>query len=201
VNSAVQNAALDNQVQADFATGPLIHKVLVGFDYQYQTATSDYKFASIAPIDVFAPVYGAFLPPPSTLPSFINTDTSLKQAGLYAQDQIKLDRWTLTLTGRQDWAQAETVSKGIFPAAGTYLQNDRASTGRVGLNYLFVALRQLLDLVRADVGHRPVRKHIQADDGRGCRDRPQVQTARIEFDADGRIFRHHPAECADRRSD
>jgi iron complex outermembrane receptor protein len=34
-------------------------------------------------------------------------------------------------------AQAETVSKGIFPAAGTYLQNDRASTGRVGLNYLF----------------------------------------------------------------
>ena len=57
--------------------------------------------------------------------------------GLYAQDQVKLDRWTLTLTGRQDLAQAETVSKGIFPAAGTYLQNDRASTGRVGLNYLF----------------------------------------------------------------
>jgi iron complex outermembrane receptor protein len=137
VNSAVQNAALDNQVQADFATGPLMHKVLVGFDYQYQTATSDYKFAPIAPIDVFAPVYGAFLPPPSTLPSFINTETTQKQAGLYAQDQVKLDRWTLTLTGRQDLAQAETVSKGIFPAAGTYLQNDRASTGRVGLNYLF----------------------------------------------------------------
>jgi len=87
---------------------------LVGFDYQYQTATSDYKFASIAPIDVFAPVYGAFLPPPNTLTSFINTDSSLKQAGLYAQDQVKLDRWTLTLTGRQDWAQAKKQSARAF---------------------------------------------------------------------------------------
>jgi len=137
VNSASQNAALDNQIQADFATGPLIHKVLVGFDYQRQASTSDYKFSFIAPIDAFTPVYGAFLPPPSTLASFINTETTAKQAGLYAQDQVKLDRWTLTLTGREDWAEAETVSKGSFPAAGTYLQNDRASTGRVGLNYLF----------------------------------------------------------------
>ena len=36
VNSAAQNIALDNQVQADFATGPLVHKVLAGFDYQRQ---------------------------------------------------------------------------------------------------------------------------------------------------------------------
>ena len=137
VNSAAQNVALDNQVQADFATGPLIHKVLVGFDYQRQASTSDYKFTMIAPIDVFAPTYGAFVPPASALPSFINTETTANQAGLYAQDQIKLDRWTLTVTGRQDWAQADTVSKGFFPAPGTYLQNDKASTGRVGLNYLF----------------------------------------------------------------
>ena len=137
VKSAAQNVALDNHVQADFATGPLTHKVLVGFDYNRQASTSDYKFSMIAPIDVFAPVYGAPVPAASTLPSFINTATTMNQAGLYLQDQVKLDRWTLTMTGRQDWAQAETVSKGFFPAPGTYLQNDRASTGRVGLNYLF----------------------------------------------------------------
>jgi iron complex outermembrane recepter protein len=137
VNSAAQNVALDNQVQADFATGPLIHKVLVGFDYQRQASTSDYKFSFISPIDVFAPVYGTPVPAANTLPSFINTATVANQAGLYLQDQMKLDRWTLTMTGREDWAQAETVSKGFFPAPGTYLQNDRASTGRVGLNYLF----------------------------------------------------------------
>ena len=137
VNSAAQNVALDNQVQADFATGPLVHKVLVGFDYQRQASTSDYKFSFISPIDVFAPVYGAPVPAASTLASFINTATTANQAGLYLQDQVKLDRWTLTVTGREDWAQAETVSKAFFPAAGTYLQNDRATTGRVGLNYLF----------------------------------------------------------------
>jgi iron complex outermembrane receptor protein len=137
VNSAAQNVALDNQVQADFATGPLVHKVLVGFDYQRQASTSDYKFSFISPIDVFAPVYGTPVPAASTLASFINTATTANQAGLYLQDQVKLDRWTLTVTGREDWAQAETVSKAFFPAAGTYLQNDRATTGRVGLNYLF----------------------------------------------------------------
>lgn len=137
VNSAAQNVALDNQLQADFATGPLIHKVLAGFDYQRQESTSNYKFAFIAPIDVFAPVYGGFVPPASTLAPFIDTQTTAKQAGLYLQDQVKLDRWTLTVTGRQDWAQADTISKAFFPAAGTYLQNDRATTGRAGLNYLF----------------------------------------------------------------
>ncbi|WP_249135733.1 MULTISPECIES: TonB-dependent siderophore receptor [unclassified Bradyrhizobium] len=137
LNSAAQNVALDNHVQADFATGPLLHKVLVGFDYNRQASTSDYKFAMINSIDVFAPVYGAPIPAANTLPSFIKSATTLNQAGLYLQDQVKLDRWTLTMTGRQDWAQAETVSTGFFPAPGTYLQNDRASTGRVGLNYLF----------------------------------------------------------------
>jgi iron complex outermembrane receptor protein len=137
VNSTSQNVALDNQVQADFATGPLIHKVLAGFDYQRQASTSNYKFSMISPIDAFAPVYGSPVPPASTLAPFIDSETTAKQAGIYLQDQVKLDRWTLTLTGRQDWAEADTISKGLFPAPGTYLQNDKASTGRVGLNYLF----------------------------------------------------------------
>jgi iron complex outermembrane receptor protein len=137
VNSAAQNVALDNQVQADFATGPLLHKALVGVDYQRQDSTSNYKFTFINPIDVFAPVYGAPIPPANTLAPFIDTATTAQQVGVYAQDQVKLDRWTLTLTGRQDWAQSNTVSKAFFPAAGTYLQDDKATTGRVGLNYLF----------------------------------------------------------------
>ena len=37
------------------------------------------------------------------LPPFICARQA-SQAGLYFQDQIKLDRWTLTLSGRQDWA-------------------------------------------------------------------------------------------------
>ncbi|MFT3940279.1 TonB-dependent siderophore receptor [Rhodopseudomonas sp.] len=137
VVSSARNLTADNHLQADFMTGPLSHKVLVGVDYFNLTGKSDYRFASIAPIDAFAPVYGTKLPPASTLSPFIKTDNTLKQTGIYLQDQIALDRFTLTLTGRRDHAEAETVSSGIYPPSGTTSQNDYANTGRVGLNYLF----------------------------------------------------------------
>src|SRR5262249_25070640 len=72
-----------------------------------------------------------------SLPSFIRSDSKLDQVGLYAQDQIKLDRWTLSLTGRQDFVNSELVSAAFYPPVGTYRRTDSAQTGRVGLNYLF----------------------------------------------------------------
>lgn len=77
------------------------------------------------------------MPPASALHPFIKTDNTLKQTGIYLQDQVKLDRFTLTLTGRRDHAEAETVSAGLYPPAGTTRQSENANTGRVGLTYLF----------------------------------------------------------------
>ncbi|WP_246482158.1 TonB-dependent siderophore receptor, partial [Methylorubrum zatmanii] len=54
------------------------------------------------------------------------------QVGLYLQEQAKFDRFVLTLTGRYDWVFQNTVDT---TGAATQ-QNDRAFTGRVGLNYL-----------------------------------------------------------------
>lgn len=137
VVSSVNNLALDNHIQADFITGPFMHKVLAGADYQHQQGNSDYRFSYITPIDIYAPVYGSPVPSAASLLPFIKTDSKLDQVGLYLQDQVKLDRWTLTLTGRQDWANSRTISTALFPAPGTYTSNDKAFTGRVGLNYLF----------------------------------------------------------------
>jgi iron complex outermembrane receptor protein len=53
------------------------------------------------------------------------------------KDQIKLDRFTLTLTGRRDRATSEFDSQAFYPLAGHYTRDDTATTGRVGLNYLF----------------------------------------------------------------
>jgi iron complex outermembrane receptor protein len=66
-------------------------------------------------------------------------ESRLNQVGLYVQDQIKLDRWTLSLTGRQDFVNTTLISKfpGVYPPRGTYRTSDSAQTGRVGLNYLF----------------------------------------------------------------
>jgi iron complex outermembrane receptor protein len=137
VQAHAQNYTLDNQLQADFRTGPLTHKVLAGFDYINLKSSTDYRSAAIAPIDAYAPVYGTAVPSFDSLSPFILRDDKLSQAGLYLQDQIKLDRWTLSLTGRQDWVSTEFTSLAAFPPAGSYVRNDSAQTGRIGLNYLF----------------------------------------------------------------
>lgn len=137
VNSKAQNLTLDNQLQGDFRTGILTHKVLVGMDYLRQTGNSDYRSTSIDPINAYNPAYGAFVPPASALPPFMLLNNKIDQVGLYAQDQIKLDRWTLSLTGRQDFVNTELVSLASYPNPGTYRRSDAAQTGRVGLNYLF----------------------------------------------------------------
>ena len=71
-----KNLALDNQIQADFATGPLVHKVLAGFDYFDLRAYTDYRSAGIAPIDAYAPVYNTVPPSFASLPPFILAPTS-----------------------------------------------------------------------------------------------------------------------------
>jgi iron complex outermembrane receptor protein len=71
------------------------------------------------------------------VPAFIKRDDHQSQAGFYLQDQIKFDRWTLTLSGRQDLVNTAFTSAGIYPMAGNYSRSDSAQTGRIGLNYLF----------------------------------------------------------------
>ena len=182
----LHNIALDNQLQADFLTGPLAHKVLFGVDYFISGhSTSTIGSALIAPIDAYSPVYGTAVPSFASLAPFILRDDKQSQAGVYLQDQVKLDRWTLTLTGRQDWANTGFTSKAIFPPAGTYLANDSAQTGRVGLNYLFDI--GLSPYVSYSTSFAPTSAPIIAGNsfkpttGEGDRNRRQVQANRIEL--------------------
>lgn len=139
VKANTRNLAIDNQFQADFRTGPLTHKVLFGFDYINMRAASEFRVTyAFPPIDAFNPVYGSPVPSyDSLVPPFIKRDDRQSQAGFYLQDQIKWDRWTLAVSGRQDVVSTAFTSSGIYPLAGNYARNDSAQTGRVGLNYLF----------------------------------------------------------------
>ena len=49
---------VNNQVQADFFTGPLRHKILVGADYFRTTGDYDFRFAPGPQLNVFNPAYG-----------------------------------------------------------------------------------------------------------------------------------------------
>ena len=82
-------------------------------------------------LDIFAPVYGqAFATPPLT----VSNTQELSQLGLYAQDQIKFDRFVLMLSGRNDWANTSTLNRLVTRRSS---QDDSEFTGRVGLLYNF----------------------------------------------------------------
>ena len=53
--------------------------------------------------------------------------------GLYLQDQIKFERWVLTLGGRKDWARTRQTDREADTRSS---QLDQAFSGRVGLTYL-----------------------------------------------------------------
>jgi iron complex outermembrane recepter protein len=140
--SKLDSFTIDNQIQGKFATGPLRHTLLVGLDYQHHRFSdlgggTDPLF--LPPLDLFNPTYGltALVEDPNGI--YQNSTQKQGQTGLYIQDQIKLDRWVLTLGGRQDWVSTTTDSHGTAaePIPTTRINKDRAFTGRVGLGYLF----------------------------------------------------------------
>lgn len=129
--SSIGSFAIDNQAQFKFDTGALAHTLLTGVEYRY----ADYKdygaAARVKPIDIFDPVYGAEIGP---FEAYQDTRSRQRQTGVYAQEQIKFDRWTLSFGGRRDWSELVTDDR-LADARAT--QNDTAFTAKAGLVYLF----------------------------------------------------------------
>jgi len=121
----------DNNVEHRLDTGPVEHTLLAGVDYRWQLMQNRSGSAVGPSINIFNPVYGAYVPLPAITSS---TNQTQSQLGTYVQDQMRWDRVYLTLTGRYDWSWQDT--RNTFTEATTSL-NDSAFTGRVGLLYAF----------------------------------------------------------------
>ncbi|MDX1568191.1 MAG: TonB-dependent siderophore receptor, partial [Longimicrobiales bacterium] len=121
---------VDNHVVTDFATGSLSHEFLVGLDYQRHILDERWEFGTADPIDVFDPNYGG----DPLQAAFFTADTRREQdqVGVYVQDQIELNAWTLVLSGRQDWVDTESRDR---VAGSTTEQSTDAFSGRIGLVY------------------------------------------------------------------
>ncbi|BAN49057.1 TonB-dependent siderophore receptor [Metapseudomonas resinovorans] len=135
VDEDISQFAVDNNLQANFATGELDHTLLLGLDHQRSNTNYRWLYGfGVPPISVVNPVYGADL---SNVTYFTLQDYNqkIRQTGLYIQDQIALDNWRLTLGGREDWVETDTK----FYNLGGISRDDRdtAFTGNVGLSYLF----------------------------------------------------------------
>jgi iron complex outermembrane receptor protein len=124
------NVALDTSVEGHVTTGMIQHTLLFGVDFSHDHDPWSERDGSAAPLDLTHPVYGG----PITLTLDYVTDDTLDQTGLYAQDQMKIDRLVLTGSIRQDFADTETddVLNQV-----ELKQHDHAFTGRGGAVYLF----------------------------------------------------------------
>ena len=108
------------------------HTVLFGLDWNDQRAKANRYIGPAPGLDLLNPVYGVPIPTPTQ--PLANYRQTIRQAGLYLQDQIKLDdHWIVTLGGRQDRVTATTDDR----LNGTYTRvRDNAFSGRAGLTYV-----------------------------------------------------------------
>ncbi|MBZ9996364.1 TonB-dependent siderophore receptor [Mesorhizobium sp. BH1-1-4] len=124
----------DNQVEAKFDTGALAHTLLLGLDYTNLTSSFGYGFDAADPaydFDIANPTYGVSGPTPAT--TFSASDADLRQTGIYALDQVELDRWRFTLGGRQTWVEQTRDYVG----GGSEAVNKNAFSMQAGALYLF----------------------------------------------------------------
>jgi len=121
--------SIDTQLEGNVTTGPLDHNLLFGIDYKnyHIDPKTAYAFAGAPPLDIYNPVYGVVFPSLT----LAGTPTTMNQLGLYAQDQVALDNWILTLNGRYD------IANTTVDSATPVSRDDGVFTGRVGLGYEF----------------------------------------------------------------
>lgn len=125
---------IDNQIEADFATGPITHKLLAGLDYQYQRRAEQYSVRLAPGIDYLAPNNDILATSPLAPAALTTPTTRQDQVGVYAQDQISVDRLSILLGIRHDNA-ATRVTDTI--AHTSTRMADQATTWRAGATYRF----------------------------------------------------------------
>lgn len=125
--------ALDTHLQAIWSGGAVAHTVLLGVDYQRSTLKYSEKYGGQAsPLDLNNPNYGQTVDV-AGLPYTYIADTTTRQTGFYAQDQMKFgQRWTAIVGGRYDRYDSDTLNR--LSEARTVIDQN-AFTGRLGVIY------------------------------------------------------------------
>lgn len=134
--------AVDTNLQAKFATGPLEHTLLGGIDY-FNTRWEHYRDLVILPglprgqvdplIDMYNPVPRGSADYAANLTPQIYTEVKSDQTGIYLQDQIKIGDLRVTIGGRQDWARDDQTNA---ITGARFVSESDAFTWQAGAVYL-----------------------------------------------------------------
>jgi iron complex outermembrane receptor protein len=122
---------LDNQLEYRFSTGALQHTALAGVDLKYYGIDDRQGFGMGTNLNLLNPVYGTNLP--YSGPLYQNAYLTQGMAAVYLQDQVKLDRLTVVLSGRQDWVDLSNNNR----IGASQSRDDSKFSGRVGAIYNF----------------------------------------------------------------
>ena len=128
-DTSVDTFAVDNRVNGEFDTGLISHNLTAGLDYKY-FRIDHWQASGFSTISVKNPDHDT---PQGTLTPYLDQVLTQQQAGVYVQDQMKLNGWVATLNGRYDVVRTE--SDAVI--GHSYASTDRAFSGRVGLGYEF----------------------------------------------------------------
>jgi iron complex outermembrane receptor protein len=133
VNEDISQFAVDNNFEADFNTGALEHKLLLGLDYQRVNHNYKWLFGAAPDGNIITHPYGLDF---SNVPysELQNYSQKTDDVGVYFQDQLALDKWRLTLGGRQDLLKTESK---FYNTNQSDNRTDSAFTGNAALSYVF----------------------------------------------------------------
>ncbi|MFK0087216.1 TonB-dependent siderophore receptor [Pseudomonas sp. NPDC090755] len=135
VDEDISQFAVDNNFQADFATGNINHTLLIGLDHQRNNTNYLSIFGTAPDINVNHPEYGLPITRPPRSDAFYDYNQKTRQTGLYVQDQMALDNWRLTLGGREDWVH--TGTKFFNKGDATNTERDTNFSGNAAISYVF----------------------------------------------------------------
>ncbi|KAI2693892.1 TonB-dependent siderophore receptor [Pseudomonas sp. TNT3] len=135
VDEDISQFAVDNNFQADFATGDVLHTVLIGLDHQRTNTHYTSIYGDGLTTNVNNPIYGLPIVRPPRSTAYYDYDQKTNQTGLYVQDQMALDQWRLTLGGREDWVH--TGTKFFNKGDATNTERDKNFSGNAAISYVF----------------------------------------------------------------
>ncbi|WP_123717274.1 TonB-dependent receptor domain-containing protein, partial [Pseudomonas poae] len=135
VDENIGQFAVDNNFQADFATGDVTHTLLLGLDHQRTDTSYLSIYGSAGTVNIFNPVNTQPVVRPARSTAYYDYNQKTVQTGLYVQDQMALDKWRLTLGGREDWVHQGTTYFNKNDATNT--DRSKNFSGNAALSYVF----------------------------------------------------------------
>jgi len=133
-NDVANSYGLQTELQADFNTGSIQHRLLLGLDFTRQTTDGTNRGIPIGtPINIFDPVYSGKPDLSEFTTLFRDNFGSINTVGIFVQDQISLlENFKLLLGGRFDAVDLRNLDR-IDDSVST--QSESAFTPRIGLVY------------------------------------------------------------------